>query len=83
LDTPGASVIFAFPVKIRNVIWANFTTAGDTLLLQDANGKDIINAVVASTTQGMMSFGNMDWVRGIKLVTLTHGEITIAIGAGK
>jgi len=83
IDTPGAGVIYAFPVKIKNIIWANFTTIADTLLIQDVNGKDIVNAVVANTSQGMMSFGDMGWVRGLKVITLTHGEITIAIGAGK
>lgn len=70
-------------MKIKNIVWANFTTAADTLLIQDLNGKDIVNAVVATTSQGMMSFGEIGWVRGLKVITLTHGEITIAVGAGK
>ena len=69
-------------MKLDNVIWANYTTAGDTLLIQDINGKDIIRAVVPATVTPYWSFGNFEWVRGLVLVTITHGEVTIAIGAG-
>jgi hypothetical protein len=77
-------VIYAFPVKIVNVIWANYTTTADAFVLRDLNGKDIINALVTTNiSTGFQSFGGMGWVRGIILLTLTHGEVTIAIGAGK
>lgn len=84
LDTAGAGTIYQFPVKIKNIIWANFTTTGDVLLIRDKNGKDIVNALV-TTSLGIpsMSFGSFDWVEGIALITITHGEVTIAIGAGK
>ena len=84
IDTPGAGVIYAFPIKIVNLVWANFTTTGDQLIVQDLNGKDIINALVTtSLSTGPMPFGAMGWVRGLKVTTMTHGEITIAIGAGR
>jgi hypothetical protein len=83
IDTPGAGVIYAFPVKITNIIWANFTTAADALVMTDVNGKVIVNALVATTSQGMMSFGGMGWVRGLIVSSLTHGVVTIAIGAGR
>jgi len=82
LDTVGTVYPYR-GIKIKNIVWANFTTVGDTFLLRDLNGKDIINAVVASISQGMMTFGNFEFVNGLVLVTLTHGEVTIGIGAGK
>lgn len=84
IDTPGAGVIYAFPIKIVNIVWANYTTTGDALVIQDENGKDIVNALITTSlsTTGM-SFGPIGWVRGLKVITMTHGEVTIAIGAGK
>ena len=70
-------------MRINNIVWADYTTAGDTLLLEDINGKQIVKAVVGSDLTPAWTFGKMDWVRGIILVTITHGEVTIAIGAGK
>lgn len=81
LDTPGAGVIYAFPVKIKNIVWANYAAAA-TLVLQDVNGKDIINATAPGVGQSW-NFGEFNWVRGIKMPTLSSGELTIAIGAGK
>ena len=77
-------MLYAFPVKIVNIVWANFTTTGDALVIQDLNGKDIVNAIVTTNLNtGPMSFGTFLWVRGLKVITMTHGEVTIAIGAGK
>lgn len=71
-------------MKIVNLVWANYTTTGDALVVQDLNGKDIINALITtSLSSGPMAFGHIGWVRGLKVITMTHGEITIAIGAGK
>lgn len=81
LDTAGASVIYAFPVKIVNILWAN-EAANDTLLIQDSNGKTIISAT-ATSGLSQNHFGSIGWVRGLILRTLTSGVVTIAIGAGK
>ena len=85
LDTPGASNIYISPVRISNLIWANYTLgSGQTLLLQDINGKDIVSMTTGTGTQTQpLASGFIGWVRGIKLPTLSSGEITIAIGAGK
>jgi hypothetical protein len=81
LDTAGAGTIYAFPIKIDNIVWAN-EAAADTLLIQDANGKTIVSAT-ATSGLSQNHFGKIGWVRGLKLITLTSGVVTIAIGAGK
>lgn len=81
LDT--AATIYAFPVKIKNIVWADYTTAGDTLLIENIAGKQIVKAVVGTDLVPVWSFGAFDWVEGIILATISHGEVTIAIGAGK
>ena len=81
IDTASASTIYAGPVKIDNVIWANQAVAA-TLLVQDVNGKDIIRATATSGITDQ-HFGKIGWVRGLVVPTLSSGELTIAIGAGK
>ncbi len=79
-------MIYAFPVKILNINWSNYTLAtAQTVQLQDSNGKDILNATTAATSATMqpINTGFIGWVRGIKLPTLGSGELTISIGAGK
>lgn len=98
LDTPGAGIIYAFPVRITNITWGNvvlaITTGTATFVLQDSLGNDIANIVLTNTTgtvsetQVAYNSGQIGWVRGIKMPTLsstggTAGEVTIAIGAGK
>jgi hypothetical protein len=86
IDTPGASVIYAFPVKVMNINWSNYTlTTAQTALVQDSNGKDILNVTTAATSATMqpINTGQIGWVRGIQVPTLGSGELTISIGAGK
>jgi hypothetical protein len=42
-----------------------------------------VNALITTGFSSQMAFGKMGWVRGIKMPTLSAGEVTIAIGAGK
>jgi hypothetical protein len=85
IDTAGASVIYSFPVRIKNINWSNYTLGGSqTCNVQDSNGKDILLAVTGTGTQmQQINTGDLGWVRGIKVPTLGSGELTIAIGAGK
>ena len=81
IDTAAAGVIYAGPIKIENIIWANEAAAA-TLLITDANGKTIVSA---TATSGLLqqAFGKIGWVRGLIVSTLSSGVLTIAIGAGK
>src|SRR5277367_4234223 len=89
LDTSGASVLWPVAVKIVNITWSNYTPGTLlTALVQDANGKDLLNAIIPAAQTEMMPIqtGFIGWTRGIKLTTLsgtTPGEILVSIGAGK
>lgn len=81
-------MVYAFPVKIMNINWSNYTIAtAQNLVVQDSNGKDIVRtttgAAGASGQLQTLNTGPIGWVRGIKVPTLDSGEITISIGAGK
>jgi hypothetical protein len=75
-------VLYPYPIKIKNIVWAN-PGAGSTLILQDKNGRDIVNATTIAGQEGNWTFGAFDWVQGLIVNTLSAGEVTIAIGAGK
>jgi hypothetical protein len=85
IDTASANVIYAFQMKITNIIWADYTLGGaQTLVVQDANGKQIVQMVTGtSTTAAPLQTGFIGWVRGLKVPTLGSGEVTIFVGAGK
>lgn len=89
LDTSGAGVIYAFPVRIGGITWTNYTP-GTALaaVLQDINGKDIFNAAIPAAQSQMqpITTGVIGWVRGVKLTTFSGtgpGELVITVGAGK
>lgn len=82
IDTAGAGVIYAFPIKIENIIWADYA-ASATLTVTDLNGKQIVKATAPAAVGQSWSFGKIGWVRGLIVSVLSSGELTIAIGAGK
>lgn len=75
LDTVG--VITTSGVHIKNLVWANGTTDGDALLIQDNAGRDIIRA--KWQTEGDNNFGVFNWVQGLNLVTLVSGKVFINV----
>lgn len=81
IDTASASPVYAFRVKVTNVVWAN-ETVGATLVITDANGKLILSAI-ATSGLGQNRFGGYGWQNGIIVSTLSAGIVSIAIGAGK
>jgi hypothetical protein len=85
IDTAGAGTIYAFPVRIGNINWSNYSLGvSQTCQVQDVNGKDILLAVTGTGTQMQpTNTGVIGWVRGLKVTTLGSGELTITIGAGK
>lgn len=86
LNTTTTSTIWPSEVKITSVTWANYSLgSAQSLILQDANGKDIVNMAVPSTqTQVIpLSQTNIGWVRGLIVNALSSGEVTVSIGAGK
>jgi hypothetical protein len=74
LDTAG--VIANWQVRIKNLVWVNATT-GNTVLLQDKAGRDVLRAVY--NEQGDNNFGEFLWVEGLNLVTIGGGELLLVI----
>ena len=86
LDTPGSSVIWPFQVRIGNISWTNYPVgAAGTAVLQDGQGNDVFNASIPDSQTSMMPIttGFIGWCRGLKLISLSGGELLISVGAGK
>jgi hypothetical protein len=84
LDTASTTVpVYLYRIKMGPVIWADYTTSGDELLITDVNGKVLIKAIIGAELADQWAFPALGWVNGLILNTMTHGQVTIAIGAGK
>lgn len=68
-------------VKVANIIWTDQAAAGDQLIIVDRNNKVIID-IKANGANVVQSIGNMGWVNGFKVSTLTSGKVYVYM-AGK
>lgn len=74
IDTAG--VITTSAVFIKNLLWTN-ATDGDTLVILDNAGRDIIRAKYLAA--GDNNFGEFRWVQGFNVTTIGSGEVTVVI----
>lgn len=67
-------------VYVKNIVWSNFVV-GSVVLLEDQNSNIILSATIETTDTdlGPRSFSGFGWVRGLKLVTLSGGNLSIGI----
>lgn len=77
LDTVMTTPYKAY-VRIRDISWTDQGAAGDQLLIQDMNGNTVVDAK-ASAANVFERFGQLGWVDGFKLVTLTSGKVIVAV----
>lgn len=73
---------YPFRVKIISADWSDQTSAGDSLVFTQANGKPLFDSK-AQQPNFLQNLGRKDWVNGITGVTLTSGVLTLNVGAGK
>lgn len=78
IDTVMATSSSANPVLVRNIIWTDQVAAGDQLIIVDASGNVIID-IKASVANVVQALGNMGWVSGLKVTTLTSGKVYIYV----
>ena len=74
VDTPAT--IWPGRVYIKDLIW-NKPTVGATLIVTDINGNTVLNTV--ANTDAMFYFGNMGWITGLVVVTMSSGALSIFI----
>lgn len=79
LDTPGAAVLTSNYIKVRHFEWAGFA-AGNSVILQDKNGKEIWKAVApAAVSESEVRSGGTGWHNGLILNTLGGGTVKVYI----
>ena len=79
LDTAAAANIYTGWVKIALIYWRNPAASGDLVLLQDINGRPILDAR-AETANGSQVFRvTPQWYQGLQLQTLESGTVQLHI----
>ncbi len=73
----AAGVTLTSKVRIKNLNWTN-AAVGNTLLIQDNSGRDIVNDTWAAGSDH--NYGELGWVAGFHVVTITGGEVSVTVG---
>lgn len=78
IDTPGAAVLIATKYKVKHIEFVGFAANTDSCIVQDQLGNIITEMSGASVGgDGVVRTGNIGWVNGIKVPTLTAGACLI------
>ena len=64
-------------IRAEALAWNNVFAAGDTLLLQDQNGKEIWSFTAPSP--GYYNFGKPMWINGLTVAQISSGTVYITI----
>lgn len=77
LDTPAAGVVLIPDrIKINNIEFLKYAVSTDEAILTDQNGKNVWDAVGA-TTFSIQRSGHIGWVNGLIFQSLTPGSTGI------
>ncbi len=79
LDTAGGGVIYSGWLKIALIYWKGPTTIGHTAVLNDINGRPILDAVAEVALQSQVFRVTPMWYQGLNLATLASGLIELHI----
>lgn len=79
LDTVDAAAFYTGQVKVALIYWRNPAAGGDLMLLQDADGRPIIDARAEGANQSQVFRLEPMWYRGLLLKTLGSGTVHIHI----
>jgi hypothetical protein len=78
IDTPGPNPIVKGAFKIRHIEFVGFASDTDSAIVTNGNGRIIAELVGASAGgDGAVRTGNVGWVDGIIVPTLTAGVVLI------
>jgi hypothetical protein len=74
IDTPSPTPIVKGAYKLKHIEFVGFAASTDTCIVEKANGTVITEMVGASAGgDGVVRTGNIGWVDGIIVPTLTSG----------
>jgi hypothetical protein len=78
IDTPSPYPVVKTAYKIHHIEYVGFGSATDTVVVQNANGR-MITELMGEAAGGYTAVrtGNVGWVDGIMVPTLTAGAVLI------
>jgi len=84
LDTAGSTIYNPGGVAVKLVRWVGGTTAGHTVVIQDATGRVLWTAIATAdnfTDQSLLELLETVWPEGFKVPTLASGKVYVYIGS--
>jgi hypothetical protein len=79
-DTAGSTIYNPGGAAIKLVRWVGGTTAGHTVVIQDASGRVLWTAVATGDNYTEQSLLETVWPEGFKVPTLASGKVYVYIG---
>lgn len=78
VDTPSPNPLVVGAYKIRHIEFVGFAASTDSAIVTNGNGR-IITELLGATAggEGVIRSGNIGWVDGIIVPTLTSGVVLI------
>lgn len=78
LQAIAIGVITTLPMQVLQFEWSGTGSVGDTLLLEDNQGRIVWQAIANGTQYDFYkNYGNPTGVNGLNLVTIGSGRLTI------
>ncbi len=79
LDTAGGGTIYSGWLKIALIYWKGPVAIDDTVVLNDINGRPILDGVAEVAKQSQVFRVEPMWYQGLNLVTLDSGIVELHI----
>lgn len=84
IDTPFATLpsaghITGSKLRITSIVWTNQASAGDEVLITQADGKPVMDAKT-NTPNTSIVLGNPQWIDGLLVPTLSSGKVYVMHG---
>lgn len=76
IDTPGPGVLFSSNMKLRHIEFTGYAATSDKAIVTDRYG-NIIAELSATTDLQEVRTGNVGWVYGLIVPTLTSGIVLV------
>lgn len=81
IDTAGSTIFNSGGVAVKLVRWVGGTTAGHTVVIQDAAGRVLWASVATGDNFVDQSLLETVWPEGFKVPTLASGKVYVYIGS--
>jgi len=78
LDTPGATVLWPYSMKVEHYEFVNYAAQGNQAIIQGFDGKIKWSVTGTSDLQEVRS-AKVGWVNGLVLSTLSAGKVLVYI----